>query len=275
MDIRNNIFSNTQTGLAGSKYVNVVAIAAFPWGSNGNNYNANTAINIIGWQTTDKTTLAAWQATTLQDGASLAAVPNFVSTTDPHLTAVASQLESTGLAGTGVTLDIDGQTMARWVAQRLLISERTNSPARRSIWYRWGDHLHSSCTRMHCRSAHVERDHHRCFWCSNRWSRPPGAVLGTNQCRVYTRVTATSLGAGVYQFSFGAGAVTSDVVGYYIVAQDGAGTPKRGLEPERGSQWLHCKPTCGWHTAHYSEQLCQMPKLKCQMMISKKQSSTK
>ena len=36
----------------------------------------------------------------------------------------------------------------------------------------------------------------------------------------YTGATATSLGGGQYQFTFGAGVVVSDMVSYYVVAQD-------------------------------------------------------
>lgn len=41
----------------------------------------------------------------------------------------------------------------------------------------------------------------------------------------YVAVTGVSGGGGIYNFTFGAGAVAPDVVSYYIVAQDNAGTP--------------------------------------------------
>lgn len=41
----------------------------------------------------------------------------------------------------------------------------------------------------------------------------------------YVPVTGVSAGGGVYNFTFGAAAIVGDVVSYYIVAQDNAGTP--------------------------------------------------
>src|SRR6185436_15252382 len=46
----------------------------------------------------------------------------------------------------------------------------------------------------------------------------------------YTGATATSLGSDQYQFTFGAGVTTNDVVSYYVVAQDGAATPNVGSQ---------------------------------------------
>ncbi|MCB9163298.1 MAG: T9SS type A sorting domain-containing protein [Flavobacteriales bacterium] len=111
-DIRNNIFSNTQTGPAGSKYFGVVAVAGFPWGTiNNNAYAANSAINIIGWQTSDRTTLAAWQSVTSQDGASITTAAPFQASTDLHINTSnpnASAYNGTGASGTGITVDYDG-----------------------------------------------------------------------------------------------------------------------------------------------------------------------
>lgn len=51
----------------------------------------------------------------------------------------------------------------------------------------------------------------------------------------YNVSTGVSIGAGNYNFALGGGAVVGDVVSYYIVAQDGAGTPNVISEPSNGA----------------------------------------
>ena len=58
----------------------------------------------------------------------------------------------------------------------------------------------------------------------------------------YTSATAASLGGGQYQFSFGSGVSTGDMVSYYVVAQDGAGTPNVGSNPSGGASGFTANP---------------------------------
>jgi trimeric autotransporter adhesin len=58
----------------------------------------------------------------------------------------------------------------------------------------------------------------------------------------YTPVTATSIGSNQYTFNFGTGVVATDVVSYYIVAQDNAGTPLIGVTPSVGATGLTANP---------------------------------
>ena len=51
----------------------------------------------------------------------------------------------------------------------------------------------------------------------------------------YSAAPATSLGGGQYQFSFGAGVVVTNVVSYYICAQDNVATPNVGASPAGGT----------------------------------------
>ena len=51
----------------------------------------------------------------------------------------------------------------------------------------------------------------------------------------YTPAVAVSLGAGNYQFTFGGTAVPGNIVSYYIVAQDNAGTPNIIAKPSAGA----------------------------------------
>ena len=51
----------------------------------------------------------------------------------------------------------------------------------------------------------------------------------------YTAATATSLGGGQYQFLFGAGVAVTNVVSYYICAQDNVAIPNTGASPAAGT----------------------------------------
>src|SRR5206468_3960806 len=58
----------------------------------------------------------------------------------------------------------------------------------------------------------------------------------------YTAATATSLGSNQYQFTFGSGVTTGDVVSYYVVAQDTATTPNVGSNPSAGASGYTANP---------------------------------
>ena len=58
----------------------------------------------------------------------------------------------------------------------------------------------------------------------------------------YTAATGTWVSGNTYTFSFGAGAVAGDVVSYYIVAQDNAGTPNVGSFPSGGAAGFTANP---------------------------------
>jgi hypothetical protein len=58
----------------------------------------------------------------------------------------------------------------------------------------------------------------------------------------YTAATSTFIGSNQYQFSFGSGVVTGDVVSYYVVAQDGAATPNVGSNPSAGASGFTANP---------------------------------
>src|SRR6185503_5579333 len=58
----------------------------------------------------------------------------------------------------------------------------------------------------------------------------------------YTAATATFISGNTYQFSFGSGVVIGDVVSYYIVAQDNAGTPNVNPVPSDGASGFSVNP---------------------------------
>lgn len=58
----------------------------------------------------------------------------------------------------------------------------------------------------------------------------------------YSSAVASSLGAGVYEFTIGTGSVLGDVIRYYIVAQDNAGTPNVSALPLTGASGFTSNP---------------------------------
>jgi parallel beta-helix repeat protein len=106
-DIRNNIFSNTQVAQPTSVHVCVLVPAGFPFNLINNNvYYDTQSYTHVGWNGAVRSTLANWQAQTLQDAASTSADPSFVSTTDLHIAGTPASLNNAG-ALAGVVLDID------------------------------------------------------------------------------------------------------------------------------------------------------------------------
>ena len=106
LDIRNNIFSNTETrGTRYAIYNKSSAGAAVFFIINTNDYFAQR----VGFQGTARSTLASWQTATGQDAGSISANPLFVSATDLHIPA-SSPAFNTGGPIASVTTDIDGDT---------------------------------------------------------------------------------------------------------------------------------------------------------------------
>lgn len=120
IDIRNNIFVNTQTfGVSGSIVNNVFTSSGVTLTtSNYNNYAGTSGTNTtyrVGTSagSTARATLANWQSYTTQDANSKAVLPVFVSSTDLHLDATntsnITNLANAGLQLAAVTNDFDGE----------------------------------------------------------------------------------------------------------------------------------------------------------------------
>ncbi len=117
VNVRNNIFSNTQTGTATTQknyavYSQAANTAFAAFSSNdyyvANSFNAPSAI--LGFLGSDQTTLSALNLAFTGSASTTAynALPGFTSTTDLHIPAgTSSTLESAGASGTGITADID------------------------------------------------------------------------------------------------------------------------------------------------------------------------
>ena len=118
LTLRNNIFSNASTvtgaGLAVAYRRSSVTLTTYQSASNNNDFNAST---IYTDGTTPQTTIAAYKTlVSPRDSASFNETPNFLSTTGSsanflHISAAtATQLESGSATISGITDDFDGQT---------------------------------------------------------------------------------------------------------------------------------------------------------------------
>jgi hypothetical protein len=123
INVRNNIFSNTQIGNTSSttrfSAIGLTASTLTGFSSNYNNlissgsgpgtYVLASTGGITGGTTY---TFASWQTSLAQDANSMNINPPFVSATDLHINSglTQTQLESGGIAISGLTTDIDGQT---------------------------------------------------------------------------------------------------------------------------------------------------------------------
>ena len=118
LDLRDNIFSNTQIGTSTTqKNYAIYSAAANTAFSNinyddyfvSNSFNAGSAL--LGFLTSDRANLAAWQTATGKDANSVSGNPQFVSNTDLHINpSIATLVESGGTPIAGITIDIDGDT---------------------------------------------------------------------------------------------------------------------------------------------------------------------
>ncbi|NNT72878.1 hypothetical protein HKT18_11680 [Flavobacterium sp. IMCC34852] len=112
LDIRNNILVNTQTATTNSPksyaIYSTAANTAFA-NINNNDYYVSGTQGVLGYLSSDRTTIAAWRTATGKDVNSFSQNPQFVSNTDLHInTTLTSYVESTGTPISGITTDFDG-----------------------------------------------------------------------------------------------------------------------------------------------------------------------
>ena len=107
LDIRNNIFANDLTGLAGSSSYCIYAVAGTNFGTIDNNdYYPSGAFGILGYLGAAQTTLAAWKAATGQDANSVNTDPVF--TSPSNLIPTTSGMPHAGVYINSVPTDITG-----------------------------------------------------------------------------------------------------------------------------------------------------------------------
>lgn len=118
LDIRDNIFSNTEVGTSTTQKNYAIYSAALIGAFTTINYNDyfvsntfNAASAIPGFIGSDRTNLAGIQAGFGQNGNSMVADPKFLSATDLHIsTVLTTPIESAGTPIAGITTDFDGDT---------------------------------------------------------------------------------------------------------------------------------------------------------------------
>ena len=107
LNVRNNIFANTQT--TGTRYAIYSGAANTVYSAiNNNDYYSLGSVGFLG---VAQPLLTNWQTATGQDGASIAANPNFLSATDLHISInMASVIDGAATPIAGITTDIDMDT---------------------------------------------------------------------------------------------------------------------------------------------------------------------
>lgn len=247
--IQNNILVNTSvptgTGYTAALRRTSATLTGYGAGSNNNLFYAGTpsANSVIYYDGTNADqTLASFKArVSPREASSITENPSFLSTTggaagflhiDP---AVATQVESAGLPIAAITTDIDGDTR-NVTTPDVGADEFTGIPLDLTGPAITITPLPNTCTTG---SITINAS------ISDGSGVPTaGAGLPVLYFRInagaYVASTGTHLGAGVYQFSLGAGAVTNDVISYYVVAQDNAGNPS--ASPATGAAGFTINP---------------------------------
>ncbi|MEI6507263.1 MAG: GEVED domain-containing protein, partial [Bacteroidota bacterium] len=110
IDVRNNVLVNTLVGPVGYKSYAIIKLAAATLTTiNNNDYFVSGATGVLSsFNSTDKTTLALWQASSLQDAASVSFNPGFASST--NLIPAACVINNVGQTISGITTDYAGLT---------------------------------------------------------------------------------------------------------------------------------------------------------------------
>ncbi len=256
MDARNNILQNTRSGGTGQHFAisngfNATTVSGTGWPANASNYNLlNAAAGTIGHWTTAHT-FASWQAASAGDANSISAYPvTFVNTAtgDLHLNmgVTATPIESGGTPITGLTIDYDNDTRPGPAGSV------NGGGAAPDIGADEFDGVYLDVV------APVISYTPLAFTCGTGtrtltatitdFSGIPTSGIGLPvlywriNAGAWTAATGTSLGGNQFQFSLGTGVVTGDVVQYYIVAQDAAGTPNISVFPVVGASGLTANP---------------------------------
>jgi hypothetical protein len=255
VDIRNNVFTNTRSGGTGKHYAianNYLAAGTNTgWGVNASNYNVlNAAAANVGYWTSDQT-FASWKATAASDASSVSGVAvNYVNTAigNLHLNfgVTPTPLESGGVLIASVTTDIDNQTRPGPAGS---VNGGAFAPDLGADEFDGvfsdviGPDINYTPLAASCSAG--ARTLNATI---TDLSGVPVSGIGLPvlywkiNAGAYTAATGVSLGGNVYQFTFGAGSVSGDVVSYYIVAQDLASTPNLTVSPNAGASGLTANP---------------------------------
>jgi hypothetical protein len=249
LTLRNNIFYNasttTGTGLAAAYRRSSTTLTSYAAASNNNLFFGST---IFTDGTNTDATLAAYKTRVasrdnLSITENLTSSPTFLSTTCGNAnflhmsSSVSTQTESGGVSIAGVTDDYDGNT--RNATTPDIGADEFNGIftdiAPPAIVY---TPLPNTCNVGGQFLTATITDP----------SGVPTAGVGLPvaywkiNAGPYQSSQATYQGSNNYQFTLGLGAVSGDIVTYYIVAQDNAGTPNVGSSPSAGASGFTANP---------------------------------
>ncbi len=243
--LRNNVFVNNSTttgaALAVAYRRSSTTLTSYAAASNNNLFYAS---NIFTDGTNTDATLAAYKIRVAsRDASSVSENPNFVSTAGANAnflhidTAIATQIESGGANIATVTDDFDGDVRNATTPDigadefaGVLLDMVGPTIAHTAV----GNY----CTAGARIIAATITD---ASGVPTSGIGLPVAYWAIN-AGAYTAATGVSMGAGVYNFSVGTGSVLGDVITYYFVAQDNAGTPNVGALPSAGAAGFTANP---------------------------------
>lgn len=245
VELRNNIFVNNSSvagaGLATAYRRSSTTLTSYAAASNNNLFYGSTIFT--DGTNTDATIGAFKTRVATRDASSISENPTFTSTDGYnsqflHINpATPTQIESAGTAVGSVTDDFDSD-VRNVSTPDIGADEFTGTPL---------DLIGPSIS--HTQVANTCTGGSRVISATmTDASGVPTAGLGLPVAYyninggAYSAAVASSLGAGVYEFTIGAGTVQGDIVRYYIVAQDNAGTPNVSALPLTGASGFTSNP---------------------------------
>jgi|GEM_PF-970705 len=261
LDIRNNIFSNTVTGASGTEaavcmYLPFSASAGLGYNINNNAYYTGSVsgrhgiahINAAGYNAANILDVANFNANSTSPAAnfrsfssalgvsasdfasfgSTAAAP-FTAATDLHIPAATLTRLESGAVPVGVSVDFDNAARSG-TAPDIGADEFAGTPQDLTPPLISYTPLAGTCTLGNRTLTATITD-------------ASGIGTGGNLPRLWWKINAgayvlaaaPTVAGSNYTFTFGAGAIVGDVVSYYIVAQDNAGTPNVISQPSVGA----------------------------------------
>lgn len=248
VSILNNMITNNRSGGSGKHYAianNLGSLtSATGWAANASNNNVlNARASTIGYWSGDQT-FAGWKTASNGDGLSVSAVTiiyNDAANGDLHLNmgATPTPVESGAVLLGSVTSDYDGQSRPGPAGS---VNGAAYAPDIGADEFD-GVYLdimppNISCTPLGFTCSGINRT---LVATITDFSGVPVTGVGLPRlfwrinAGAYTAVTGVHTGAGQYEFTFGAGAVTGNTVSYYIVAQDAAASPNVTSFPLAGA----------------------------------------
>ncbi len=187
---------------------------------------------------TDYASIADWRTASGGDNASFAELPPFTSATDLHIpNGTSTQLESGGVALANITEDFDGD-IRNGSTPDIGADEFAGLPIDLTPPVISYTPLPNT-TSLTARTLTAD---------ISDLSGVPTAGIGLPELYwkinsgTYTDVQGVYVSGNQYTFTFGDGVLTNDVVYYYVVAQDLAGTPNVGAYPSNGAGGFTSNP---------------------------------